>query len=134
MTSPSVCGSGYKEFFIDKSYCDNAIRPDSNCRADCVLPGSKCMVIEIKPDNDSARTEGRAQADAYAAGLRNWYLKDKAKLFEDFPKLQQCEKDGKDLEVGADLDLYNFCPSESDARAGLGPDVPDPSDVSESSD
>ena len=129
----SVCSSGYKEFFIDKKYCDNAIRDDSNCRADCVVPASKCMVIEIKPDNERAKTEGRAQADAYAAGLRNWYLADKATLFEAFPKLQQCEKDGKDLDVGADLDLYSFCPSESDARTGLGPDIPEPADVSESS-
>ena len=126
----SLC-SEYKEFEISSSYCKNPIRSNSGCSADCVVPGSTCQIIEIKPDNDEAKAAGDKQKDAYEAGLHDWYAKNKEELFKQYPRIRECESDGK-LSTNARLELYTFCPSESEAK-GFGEDLDSiPSDMSES--
>ncbi len=127
----SMCSSGYPEFEMSSSYCSNSIRPGSGCRADCVLPGSTCTVIEIKPRSDGAMREGQSQMADYARGILTWYERDKAGLFSKYPKIKECERDGK-LEVKTQLEPYDFCPSSSEAKE-LGEQIAEPpSDIPES--
>ncbi|MDQ3366710.1 MAG: hypothetical protein M3680_14895 [Myxococcota bacterium] len=128
----SLCGSGYAELKISSSHCSNAIRPGSGCIADCVLPGSTCMVVEIKPDSDQAKDEGNRQRAAYADGLRRWYRSNKVELFKEHPKLQACEDSGQQqLNVDSKLEIYEFCPRSS-AELTEDPMTDVSSDVSES--
>jgi hypothetical protein len=127
----SLCSSGYAELKISSSYCSNAIRPGSNCIADCVVPnGSTCMVIEIKPNSDQAIDDGNNQRAAYAEGLRRWYQGNKAELFKENPKLQACE-DGGRFTIDSRLEIYDFCPRSS-AELTDDPMKEVPSDISES--
>lgn len=128
----SLCSSGYAELKISSSYCSNAIRPGSNCIADCVVPnGSTCMVIEIKPNSDQAMSDGNSQRAAYADGLRRWYQANKAELFKEHPKLQACEDSSGRLNVDSRLEIYDFCPRSS-AELTDDPMRDVSSDVSES--
>jgi len=128
----SMCSSGYSEFEISSSYCSNSIRPGSGCRADCITTGSTCTVIEIKPRSDGALREGQSQMSDYARGLAAWYERDKASLFSKYPKIQECERDGKQLDIRTQLEPYDFCPSSSEAK-GFGDDISEPqSDIPES--
>ncbi|MBX3155847.1 MAG: hypothetical protein KF773_07600 [Deltaproteobacteria bacterium] len=130
----SMCSgsSNYIEFEITRANgCDNAIRPGSNCRADCVLTGSECLILEIKPDSQRGIDEGRAQVEAYRKGLAEWYARDKAGLFKAYPKVQDCERDGK-LVLSTKIEPYRFCPDAAEAKQ-FGEDLDSlSSDVSES--
>ncbi|HEX5058148.1 MAG TPA: hypothetical protein VFV99_02255 [Kofleriaceae bacterium] len=124
----SMCSgsSGYAEFKITSTDCRNEVREGSDCRADCVLTGSSCKVIEIKPRTQDAMYEGGRQMKAYTEGLKNWYARDKASLFEKYPQVRNCERDGKELVVDPpDLDIYDFCPDAAEAK-GFGDDVAEP--------
>ena len=122
--------SGYKEFPISKDYCDNAIRSGSNCIADCLVTGSTCKILELKPDNQAARDMGDKQREAYRAGLKTWFEKDKDSLLKDYPNVASCIRDGQ-IATDSDLVTYKFCPDDSETR-GFGEDLPISSDVSES--
>jgi ribosomal protein S17E len=123
--------SGIKEFKISSDYCDNPIREDSSCRADCVTLGSTCVVIELKPDNDEAKAMGEKQMDAYQKGLRKWFDKNKDELLKTYPDVSQCVKDGQ-ISTNTKLETYSFCPSDSEAQ-GFGESLDGiSSDVSES--
>ena len=122
--------SGYKEFPISKDYCDNAIRSGSNCIADCLVTGSTCKIIELKPDNDAAKAMGDLQREAYREGLANWFDKNKDGLLKDYPNIANCISDGK-IATDSALETYKFCPDDAETR-GFGEDVPISSDVSES--
>jgi adenylate kinase family enzyme len=125
-------GSNYAEFEISSSYCDNKIRPRSGCAADCVLTGSTCMIVEIKPDSGTAKAEGEIQRDMYLKGLKNWYAQNKKELFDKYPNIQKCERDGKELVIETRPEIYSFCPSSSDVK-DFGENLDDiSSDVSES--
>jgi hypothetical protein len=127
----SLCSSGHAELKISSSYCSNAIRPGSNCIADCVVPSSSsCMVIEIKPNSDQAISDGNSQRAAYADGLRRWYAGNKAELFKENPKLAACE-DGARFNIESRLEIYDFCPRSS-AELSDDPMKEVPSDISES--
>jgi len=126
----SMCSSGYPELEISSSYCSNSIRPGSGCRADCVQTSSTCMVIEIKPNSDAAKSEGDQQRAAYARGLENWYRSNKDELFNKYPKLRECERDGKEIRIDSRLEVYDYCPSDS---RSLGDEVREvTTDISES--
>jgi uncharacterized phage infection (PIP) family protein YhgE len=120
--------SGYKEFKIDSSYCSNPIRSGSGCAADCVVPGSSCEVIELKPKNDEAISMGTKQKDAYEAGLRTWFTKNKDELLSKYPNISACIKDGQ-ISTKSRIETYNVCP---DAPKDLGEELDLSSDVSES--
>lgn len=122
--------SGYKEFPIDKSYCTNPIRSGSSCIADCLVTGSTCEIIELKPDNDEAKAMGGRQKEAYVNGLRNWFNNSKDDLLKQYPDVAKCVSDGK-LSTTSSLQTYRFCPDESEAR-NFGEDMTFSSDVSES--
>jgi hypothetical protein len=123
--------SGYKEFPISNSYCNNAIRSGSNCIADCLVTGSTCKIIELKPDNQAAKDMGDKQRVAYEEGLRNWFNTNKDDLLKQFPDVAKCVSDGK-LSTDSSLETYKFCPDDSEARA-FGEDLSGlSSDVSES--
>jgi hypothetical protein len=130
----SLCSGsgGYAELEISSSYCDNSVRPGSGCRADCVVTGSTCVIIEIKPDSDQAKSEGDRQRASYSAGLLKWYKSNKDELFNKYPQVRNCEQDGKELRVDSRPEIYSFCPSSSEAKA-FGEDLRDaPSDIPES--
>jgi hypothetical protein len=124
----SMCSSGYPEFEMSGNDCPNTVRPGSGCRADCVLSGGTCMIVEIKPDSDQAKREGKDQRDAYQKGLLAWYARNKEELFNKYPKIRECEHDGK-LTVDTREEIYRFCPSSSEAKElgenydGLSSDV-----------
>ncbi|HET9989998.1 MAG TPA: hypothetical protein VFQ65_15815, partial [Kofleriaceae bacterium] len=123
--------SGYKEFPISSAYCTNPIRSGSGCIADCVVTGSTCKIIELKPDNDEAKKMGKTQALAYEAGLLKWFVDNKDALLKQFPDIGKCVSDGK-LVTDNDVETYKFCPDEAEAR-GYGEDLANlSSDVSES--
>lgn len=123
--------SGYKEFEISSSYCSNPIRSGSGCIADCVVLGSTCEVVELKPDNEEAKKMGDQQRRAYEAALLSWFDANKDELFKKYPKVTDCVRDGK-LSTKSRLETYTFCPSESDAKQ-FGEDLSGiSSDVSES--
>jgi hypothetical protein len=127
----SICGSTYPEFEMSSTDCSNQIRPGSGCRADCVVPGSTCMIVEIKPDSDRAKDEGEKQRDSYQKGLAAWYARDKEELFRKYPEIRQCEHDGK-LSIDTRPEIYQFCPSSSEAK-DMGENLDGiSSDVSES--
>lgn len=115
----------YKELAISSSYCDNRIRPGSGCRVDCVMTSSTCTIYEIKPDSDTAKSEGNTQLVQYRQGLENWYAKDSVSLFSAYPNVKQCERDGR-LELRTELVTYSFCPSSADELGErLEPIAPD---------
>ena len=123
--------SGYKEFEISSSYCSNPIRSGSGCAADCLVLGSTCEIVELKPDNDEAKSMGDKQKSAYEAGLRTWFDKNKDELFKKYPKVSDCVRDGQ-ISTKSRLETYSFCPSESDAKQ-FGEDLSGiSSDLSES--
>ena len=108
------CG-GYREFKIDSQYCSNPIRSGSSCAADCLVLNS-CEIVELKPKNDEAMAMGNKQKDAYEAGLRTWFDKNKESLLKEYPHVSTCIKDGR-ISTKSTLRTYDFCPSESEAKA-----------------
>jgi hypothetical protein len=117
----SLCGSSphYAEFEISSSYCSNSIRPGSGCRADCVrISDGECMVVEVKPNNPDAISEGDNQRNAYAQGLREWYGRNASELLGKYPNVKQCVKDGK-IVVASRIETYEFCPSPSELKTDL---------------
>jgi hypothetical protein len=99
----------YAELEISSSDCSNTVRPGSGCRLDCVKTGSTCKIIEFKPDSDGAKSEGRAQLDAYRPGLQTWYRRDKASLFSRYPSLAQCENSDKSsIEFDTEVITYEM--------------------------
>jgi hypothetical protein len=121
------CG-GYKEFKIDSSNCSNPIRPGSGCAADCVITGSTCEIVELKPNNAEAIAMGNKQKDAYEAGLKTWFANNKDDLLSRYPNVSSCIKDGV-IATSTRLEPYNFCPSDP---KDLGDELDISSDVSES--
>jgi cytochrome c556 len=103
----SSIGCAFKEVGIE--YCNNAIRPGSGCRADClVISGSTCRVVEIKPDSTGGKSEGPAQVDAYMKGFIEWYKRDKASMFAKYPGMSGCQ-DRDELRIATDVVYYDFC-------------------------
>jgi hypothetical protein len=107
----------YSEVPISNTYCDNRVRPDSSCRVDCILTGSKCTIHEIKPNTPRGEDEAKKQLVSYVEGLTNWYKADRAALMSSYPKLSECEKgDGaaRVLDVEGLPEYYDFCPKSND--------------------
>jgi hypothetical protein len=104
-------GCTIKEMVIER--CNNSIRPGSGCRADCLkISSGTCKIIEIKPDSDGGRSEGRTQVDAYVAGLKDWYTTDRKDLLADYPAVAACENDDKTaLRTDSEVIFYDFCSS-----------------------
>ncbi len=93
----------------DVKYCTNRIRPGSGCRLDCV---KNCKVIEFKPDNSTATSEGETQVEAYKEGLEEWYKQNKTELFKTFPELESCQSSDKTaLMIETDVVTYEMCSS-----------------------
>jgi hypothetical protein len=130
----SLCsGDNYAELQISSTDCSNSIRPNSGCRADCVQVGSTCTVIEVKPNNPDAISQGDAQRTDYENGIRAWYKRDKEDLFKNYKNLMQCEHDNQ-LQINSRLELYDFCPDTSEMKSMEGDLADTPSEVSESPD
>ena len=102
-------GCAITEMVIER--CDNAIRPGSGCRADCLkISSGTCKLVEIKPDSDGGKSEGRPQLDAYVKGLRAWYAADRKDLFSDYAAVAACENDDKTgLRIESEVIFYDFC-------------------------
>jgi hypothetical protein len=74
---------------------------------------------------------GNKQKDAYEAGMRTWFDKNKDELFSKYPDVSKCVRDGQ-MSTKSRLETYNFRPSESEAK-NFGEDLDGiSSDVSES--
>ena len=104
-------GCTYAEFEIASTYCDNRIRPGSGCRADCVkVSNGICKIIEIKPDSEGAKNEGRTQVEDYMKGLINRYHNDKAGLLKEYDAVSNCENSDKTaLKIETEVITYEFC-------------------------
>lgn len=100
-------GCTYYEADVSSSYCRNAIRSGSSCRLDCI---KSCKVIEFKPDNSTAKSEGQTQVEAYRAGLVRWHAENKTDLFKAYPDLARCESSDKSkLEIDTEVVTYEMC-------------------------
>lgn len=123
----------YHEITISSSYCENKVRDGSDCRLDCVMATSDCMVIEIKPDTKEALAEGHVQVEAYTKGLANWFAQDPEAVLKKMDDLKQCvhgEGDDRKLELDpGEVQEYKFCPASNDelgdAPAVVNDEVPD---------
>lgn len=124
-------GCQYKEAKVE--HCNNAIRPGSGCRADCVVvSGSTCRVVEIKPDSSKGKEEGRPQVQAYTKGFRDWFAADRKGLFETYPEMKRCAPDDT-LRIDDDVVFYDFCSGTVTNELGekideLSSDAPETSD------
>ena len=104
----------HKRIQADSSKCTKSELVFGSRRLDCIrVDGSKCYVVEIKPDNEKARDRGQAQI---AAGIREVQaaLAGKTKRDEltgNLEVLRPCFDETKQrVDLGDELRVYSFCP------------------------
>jgi hypothetical protein len=112
----------HKRIQADSGKCDRDATeitiPGSGKRIDCVqVTGNVCFIYEIKPNNSSALSKGRSQAEGYMKAVQSYFETNKApdKLkaaFSDRMKIfLQCIDNGQiRLDIG--VRAYDFCPAD----------------------
>lgn len=92
----------HKDRQDSSSYCDASEFSMSAGRADCIQVSS-CTVIELKPDNSRAISNGRSQVQRYRDEL-NSNADTRKKLIEKNSSFAKCEK------FNYRVDCYKLCP------------------------
>lgn len=78
-------------------------------RIDCLnISDGHCEVIEIKPNNEKARSKGRGQLDGYKSTITRMHADGKLTTL-----LERCVTDGQ-LNIVYEVETYEFCPVPDD--------------------
>jgi len=85
------------------SYCTVKEFKLAGGRADCIY-ASRCMVIELKPDNSRAISKGRGQARRYQSALNEKNGADLKKLIKKNSSFKSCKR------FDRRVDCYKLCP------------------------
>ncbi|MBE7450685.1 MAG: hypothetical protein HS111_17840 [Kofleriaceae bacterium] len=108
----------HKRIQADSSKCetDEITIPGKSLRIDCVRVSSgTCYIVEIKPNNPDAQTQGRGQLDKYRRGMQAYFDDNKPRVDDAFrDKLQifkRCIANGK-ISLDTELRVYDYCPPE----------------------
>jgi hypothetical protein len=108
----------HKRIQADRGKCtvSEITIPGAGKRMDCVRVSSgTCYIVEIKPNNDAAKTKGKEQLASYEQAMLSLFDTNKNGLDAAFSgKLaifKQCVSNGR-LQLDTELVAYDFCPTD----------------------